>query len=98
MNRFATVVFISFIIPSILFGGKKQMLEAALAVPGIVYAEFPQDISLWIAMDEPSGHNYEQYGYLLCEGGQDNFGVPKGYTITFWNRYTKKAISKFRCY
>ena len=29
---------------------------------------------------------------------QRNFGVAKGYTITFWNAYTKKPIKKFRCY
>jgi hypothetical protein len=35
---------------------------------------------------------------MLCNGGQQNFGVKKGYTITFWNAYTKKPIKKFRCF
>jgi len=50
-------------------------------------------------MSNPNaGHDFDYYGSMLCNGGQQNFGVAKGYTITFWNAYTKKPIKKFRCY
>ena len=92
-------IFVTFLlIATPVLAGKKEMIQATLSIPGIVYAEFPQDSSFWVAMDQPQGHNYEQYGYLLCEGGAQKYGMPKGYTITFWNRYTKKPLYKFRCY
>ena len=50
-------------------------------------------------MSNPNaGHNFDEMGYMICNGGVSNFGVKKGYTITFWNVYTKKEITKFRCY
>jgi hypothetical protein len=50
-------------------------------------------------MSNPNaGHDFDQMGYMICNGGVQNFGVAKGYTITFWNVYTKKPIKKFQCY
>ena len=98
MKSLFKIMLLALAIPSSAFAGKQEMVKATLAIPGIVYAEFPQDISFWVAMDQPRGHDYEQYGYLLCEGGATKYGVPKGYTITFWNRFTKKSLYKFRCY
>ena len=79
--------------------GKKDMILALNDIPGIADSSWAQDISLWIVMSNPNaGHDFDYYGSMLCNGGQQNFGVAKGYTITFWNAYTKKPIKKFRCY
>ena len=48
-------------------------------------------------MSNPNaGHDFDYYGAMLCNGGQQRYGVPKGYGITFWNAYTKKPIKKFK--
>ena len=79
--------------------GKSDMVSALKGIPGVADADFPQKISLWVVMSNPNaGHDFDQMGYMICNGGVQNFGVQKGYTITFWNMYTKKPIKKFRCY
>jgi hypothetical protein len=79
--------------------GKRDMIVALNDIPGIADSSWAQDISLWIVMSNPNaGHNFDEMGYTICNGGVSNFGVSKGYTITFWNAYTKKEITKFRCY
>ena len=79
--------------------GKQDMITALKGIPGVADASWAQDISLWVVMSNPNaGHNFDQMGSMICNGGVSNFGVRKGYTITFWNPYTKKPITKFRCY
>ena len=81
------------------YAGKQDMISALKGIPGVADASWSQSISLWIVMSDPNvGHNFDQMGSMVCNGGVSNFGVKKGYTITFWNRYTKKPITKFRCY
>ena len=81
------------------YAGKYEMEQAAKTIPGVADAAFQGSSSFWVVMSNPnSGHDFDYYGSMLCNGGQQNFGVAKGYTITFWNAYTKKPIKKFRCY
>lgn len=78
---------------------KENMIQALKSIPGVADAGWPQEISLWVFMSNPNaGHDFDQMGYLICNGGVTNFGVSKGYSITFWNLYTKKELSKFRCF
>ena len=51
-----------------------------------------------LSVNPNAGHNFDQMGSMICNGGVSSFAVSKGYTITFWNPYTKKPIKKFRCY
>ena len=79
--------------------GKDSMIASIKGIPGVADAGWPQDISLWIFMSNPNaGHDFDRMGYTVCNGGVTNFAVPKNYSITFWNAYTKKEIGKFRCY
>jgi len=79
--------------------GKQDMISALKTIPGVADASWAQDISLWVVMSNPNaGHNFDQMGSMICNGGVNSFAVSKGYTITFWNPYTKKPIKKFRCY
>ncbi len=72
---------------------------ALKGIPGVADASWAQDISLWVVMTDPNaGHNFDQMGSMICNGAVSNFSVSKGYTITFWNIYTKKPITKFQCY
>jgi len=80
-------------------GGREKMLEEIKGVPGVADAGWPQKESLWIFMSNPTGgHDFDRLGYTICNGAVTNFGVQKGYSITFWNPYNKKEIGKFRCY
>ena len=80
-------------------GGREKMLEEIKGVPGVADAGWPQKESLWIFMSNPKGgHDFDRLGYTICNGAVANFGVQKGYSITFWNPYNKKEIGKFRCY
>jgi len=95
---------IAILVLGLLFGGnahagKKEMILGLKGIPGVADASWAQDISLWVVMTNPNaGHDFDQMGYIICNGGVTNFGVSKGYSITFWNPYTKKPITKFRCY
>ena len=81
------------------YAGKQDMISALKGIPGVADASWARDISLWVVMTNPNGgHNFDQMGSMICNGGVTNFAVRKGYTITFWNPYTKKPITKFRCY
>ena len=88
----------------LLLGGnanadKSEMEKAAKTIPCVADAAFQGSSSFWVVMSNPNGgHDFDYYGSMLCDGGQQKFGVAKGYTITFWNAYTKKPIKKFRCY
>ena len=79
--------------------GKNAMVASIKDIPGVADAGWPQDISLWIFMSNPNaGHDFDRLGYTVCNGAVTNFGVQKGYSITFWNPYNKKEIGKYRCY
>jgi len=80
-------------------GGREKMVKEIKGIPGVADAGWPQKESLWIFMSNPkAGHDFDRLGYTVCNGAVANFGVKKGYSITFWNPYNKKEIGKFRCY
>tara|TARA_R110000824_G_scaffold322397_1_gene509077 strand:+ start:412 stop:708 length:297 start_codon:yes stop_codon:yes gene_type:complete len=82
-----------------VFAGKNEMVKATINIPGIMDASWQGSLSFWIIMDDPSQeHPYDQYGSMICNGSVTNFSVPKGYVITFWNRWTNKPINKYKCY
>ena len=79
--------------------GKSDMEQAAKTIPGVGDAAFQGSSSFWVVMTNPNAdHDFDYYGAMLCNGGEQNFGVSKGYTITFWKEKKKKPIHKFRCY
>ena len=96
---FSTIVFLGLLLSGNAYAGKQDMISALKGIPGVADASWAQTISLWVVMTNPNGgHNFDQMGSMICNGGVTNFAVTKGYTITFWNPYTKKPITKFRCY
>jgi hypothetical protein len=97
MKKFALIIF--FLLTNFSLAGQYEMEQAAKTIPGVSDAAFQGSSSFWVVISNPNaGHDYDYYGSMLCNGGQKNFGVKKGYTITFWNAYTEKPIKKFRCY
>ena len=100
MNKtFSSILVLGLLWSGNAYAGKQDMISALKGIPGVADASWSQSISLWIVMSDPNaGHNFDQMGSMVCNGGVSNFGVKKGYTITFWNPYTKKPITKFRCY
>jgi len=96
---FSLILVICSLLGGNAYAGKQDMISALKGIPGVADASWAQDISLWVVMTDPNaGHNFDQMGAMICDGGVSNFAVRKGYTITFWNPYTKKPITKFRCY
>ena len=99
MRKVFVILIISFLFSVKVYAGKEDMISALKGIPGVADADWAQKISLWVVMSNPNaGHNFDQMGSMICNGGVSNFGVKKGYTITFWNAYTKKPIKKFQCY
>jgi hypothetical protein len=99
MKKFFITLLLFLLINTKLFAGKQEMITALKGIPGVADADWAQEISLWVVMSNPNaGHDFDQMGYIICNGGVSNFSVKKGYTITFWNMYTKKPITKFQCY
>ena len=99
MKKIVLGLVLALLLSSNAYAGKQDMISALKGIPGVADASWSQSISLWIVMSDPNaGHNFDQMGSMVCNGGVGNFGVKKGYTITFWNPYTKKPITKFRCY
>ena len=99
MKKFFITLLLFLLINTKLFAGKQEMITALKGIPGVADADWAQEISLWVVMSNPNaGHDFDQMGYMICNGGVSNFSVKKGYTITFWNMYTKKPITKFQCY
>src|SRR5210317_206284 len=97
MKKYILIIFFLFISNS--YAGKYEMEQAAKTIPGVSDAAFQGSSSFWVVISNPNeGHDYDYYGSMLCNGGQQNYGVSKSYTITFLNAYTKKTITKFRCY
>jgi len=99
MKKLLITLILFLLINTKLFAGKQEMITALKGIPGVADADWAQEISLWVVMSNPNaGHDFDQMGYMICNGGVSNFSVKKGYTITFWNIYTKKPITKFQCY
>ena len=99
MKKFFITLLLFLLINTKLFAGKQEMINALKGIPGVADADWAQEISLWVVMsNHNAGHDFDQMGYMICNGGVSNFSVKKGYTITFWNMYTKKPITKFQCY
>ena len=99
MKKLLGIVVLVLLLSGNAYAGKYEMEQAAKTIPGVADAAFQGSSSFWVVMSNPNaGHDFDYYGSMLCNGGQQNFGVAKGYTITFWNAYTKKPIKKFRCY
>ena len=99
MKKILGILILGLLLSGITYAGKQDMISALKGIPGVADASWAQDISLWVVMTNPNGgHNFDQMGSMICNGGVTNFAVRKGYTITFWNPYTKKPIKKFQCY
>ena len=81
------------------YAGKQDMISALKGIPGVADALWKDDVSLWVSMSNPDGgHNFDEMGSMICNGGVSNFSVRKGYSIVFWDPYVPKQITKFRCY
>ena len=99
MKKLLGILVLGLLLSGNAYAGKQDMISALKGIPGVADASWAQDISLWVVMTDPNaGHNFDQMGSMICDGSVSNFAVRKGYTITFWNPYTKKPITKFRCY
>ena len=99
MKKLLSFIFVSFLLSANTFADRQDMISALKGIPGVADALWNDNTSLWISMSNPNaGHNFDEMGSMICNGGVTNFAVRKGYTITFWNPYTKKPITKFRCY
>ena len=88
------LLILTLIFPLNAFGGQQEMINACESIPGISECSRPGSSSFWVFMSTPNKpHPYNDYGSLLCNGGANKFGVPKGYSITFWNPNTKKQLA-----
>jgi hypothetical protein len=97
-NIFFTILF-TLVLSGSASAGKYEMEQAAKTIPGVADAAFQGSSSFWVVISNPNaGHDYDYYGFYALQWWTTNYGVSKGYTITFWNPYTKKPITKFRCY
>ena len=94
MKKFLAVLVLSCLFSVKVNAGKQDMISALKTIPGVADASWAQDISLWVVMTNPNaGHNFDQMGSMICNGGVSSFAVSKGYTITFWNPYTLQRSS-----
>ena len=80
------------------YSGTAEMEYACSSIPGMDECKRMNSSSFWVIMSNASiRHDYRNYGSMLCNGGQRNFGVSKGYSITFWSR-DQRELYKYRCY
>ena len=99
MKKLFLVLLFVFIFSGNTYAGKQDMIYALKGIPGVADALWKDDISLWVSMSNPNGgHNFDEMGSMICNGGVTNFSVRKGYTVTFWDPYVPKQITKFICY
>ena len=99
MKRFILTFFFIFIFGQNTYAGKQDMISALKGIPGVADALWNDNTSLWVSMSNPDGgHNFDEMGSMICNGGVSNFSVRKGYSIVFWDPYVPKQITKFRCY
>ena len=99
MKKLLSFIFVSFLLSANTFADRQDMISALKGIPGVADALWNDNTSLWISMSNPNaGHNFDEMGSMICNGGVSNFAVRKGYTIIFWDPYIPKQIKKFRCY
>jgi len=80
------------------YAGIPEHEKACSSIPGILECKRVAESSYWVIVENQyQNHNYDEYGELLCYGGQKHFGVKIGYSITFWSR-NRKELAKYRCY
>ena len=83
MKKILGIVVLGLLLSGNANAGKQDMISALKGIPGVADASWAQDISLWVVMTNPNGgHNFDQMGSMICNGGVTNFAVRKGYTIT----------------
>ena len=93
MKKLLGILILGLLLSGNAYAGKQDMISALKGIPGVADASWAQTISLWVVMTNPNGgHNFDQMGSMICNGGVTNFAVTKGYTITFWNPYTKNQL------
>ena len=93
------VLILSLLLSANTYAGKQDMISALKGIPGVADALWKDDVSLWVSMSNPDGgHNFDEMGWTICNGGVSNFSVRKGYSIVFWDPHVPKQITKFRCY
>ena len=96
MKKFFITLLLFLLINTKLFAGKQEMINALKGIPGVADADWAQEISLWVVMSNPNaGHDFDQMGYIICNGGVSNFSVKKGYTITFGICIQKNLLLNF---
>ena len=79
--------------------GESEFLKACSGITGIAECGRPSSSSVWVFIkNSNAGHNYGEYGQLLCDGGESKYNVPKGYVITFWDVYNKDKLYKYKCF
>ena len=99
MKKHLSILVLSLLLCGNAIAGKQDMISALKGIPGVADALWNDNISLWISMSNPNGgHNFDEMGSMICNGGVSNFSVRKGYSIVFWDPYVPKQITKFRCY
>ena len=99
MKKVLEVIILGLLLSSNAYAGKQDMISALKGIPGVADALWKDDVSLWVSMSNPDGgHNFDEMGSMICNGGVSNFSVRKGYSIVFWDPYVPKQIAKFRCY
>ena len=99
MKKLLSILVLSLLLCGNAIAGKQDMISALKGIPGVADALWNDNISLWISMSNPNGgHNFDEMGLMICNGGVTNFSVRKGYTVTFWDPYVPKQITKFICY
>tara|TARA_R110002012_G_scaffold218556_1_gene389877 strand:- start:396 stop:695 length:300 start_codon:yes stop_codon:yes gene_type:complete len=99
MKKHLSILVLSLLLCGNAIAGKQDMISALKGIPGVADALWNDNISLWISMSNPNGgHNFDEMGSMICNGGVSNFSVNKGYSIVFWDPYVPKQIMKFRCY
>ena len=93
MKKFLRILVLSLLLSVNAYAGKQDMISALKGMPVVVDAAWPQDISLWIFMSNPNvGHDFDRLGYTVCNGAVTNFGVQKGYSITFGIHIIKNKL------
>ena len=104
MKNFSNIITLLFtitfaiIFSPLSFAGNQEMEKACSSIPGILECKRVAQSSFWVFIENQyQNHNYDSYGEMLCYGGQKNFGVKIGYSITFWSR-NRKELAKYRCY
>ena len=87
---------------SAMADSKQTMVDSVATIPGVMMSAWidadPSNLQYMVFFTNPyAGHNFKKMGNLLCTGGQANFGVEAGYTISFWDPKNKVQVGEFKC-